>query len=733
MTKKRRVAAPARLRSSLKARATRRPPRRRAFSEGDVRSKLPKREATGRRPTSSGGSSAETVAHFQALQAAAASAALAEVYEWLGDAVIGELVGRCLLSQFHRTPLSARVFRNLRLAVVTNRNLAQVHDAMGYGGVRRRSLSALAADGTPAAWKPLKMKERADVVEAVVGELVLRLHAQKQRPGLEDGNAYRTHLDAVVATMLQTHFAERTRVAAERGETVMAAKGPLSVAFNPFSCLPDEQLDEDTGELVVHDGVFEHEAFAEQEEEEDELDRSFSDLIEEYKDVQPTTASAQHHYFPPVGVTSTHSKMHEDSGLVQLTQRAMLEVNEAHVLRTSSEIFEVFKVYGMAVLSERMSLALALPHVSLSSQHRGSFAVTPARLTRQRQLVLSVANLASCAIALGIAQPSASEEDKSGVSVEDEEAAARRLQEQRGRANTLRAFAGFHSAVATTSSTAAMQRSNILVSAICATLHGAVIPHAAEEENTITPSSNSGSPALLGIPEREPLVDLMRAVGETRMFMNSKACDELHAKGERPVPAATSEAKHEPQVSLLLRRCDSDQVEDLFDTLEKEQNRQRQLSEAKAASQQQQKRNAKKKKSHLSTDGTGPAGVRLPGSLDRFLHRRFLFCLEEIVVLFAQRKTEECRGQIARFEHDLEPCADPASFRKWEVSTSTLTLAMRDSFYRLLLHDVCQFHAVVSSSRSTRDGTRITQLRLPLHYTWAKVATRITTEQQACC
>ncbi|RLN72386.1 hypothetical protein BBJ28_00006000 [Nothophytophthora sp. Chile5] len=731
MTKKRRAAAPARLRSSLKARATRRPPRRRAFSEGDVRSK---REATGRKPTPSGGSSAETVAHFQALQTAAASTALAEVYEWLGDAVIGELVGRCLLSQFHRAPLSARVFRNLRLAVVTNRNLAQVHDAMGYGGVRRRSVSALAADGTPAAWKPLKMKERADVVEAVVGELVLRLHAQKQRPGLEDGNAYRAHLDAVVAAMLQTHFAERTRAAAERGETMMAAKGPLSVAFNPFSCLPDEQLDEDTGELVVHDGVFEHEAFTEQEGEEGELDRSFSDLIEEYKDVQPTTATAQHHYFPPVGVTSTHSKVHEDPALMQLTQRAMLEVDEAHVLRTSSEIFEVFKIYGMAVLSERMSLALALPHVSLSSHHRGSFTVTPARLTRQRQLVLSVANLASCAIVLGIAQPSASEEDKSGVSVENEEAATRRLQEERGRANTLRAFAGFHSAVATTSSTAATQRSNILVSAICAALHGAVIPQTTEEENAITPSSNSGSPVLLGIPEREPLVDLMRAVGETRVFMNSKTCDDLHAKGERPVPAATSKAKREPQVSLLLRQCDSDQVEDLFDTLEKEQNRQRQLSEARAASQQQQKRNAKKKKkSHLSTDGTGPAGVRLPGSLDRFLHRRFLFCLEEIVVLFAQRKTAECRGQIARFERDLEPCADASSFRKWEVSTSTLTLAMRDSFYRLLLHDVCQFHAVVSSSRSTRDGTRITQLRLPLHYTWAKVATRITSEQQARC
>ncbi|KAJ0408570.1 hypothetical protein ATCC90586_009591 [Pythium insidiosum] len=82
-----------------------------------------------------------------------------EVYEWIGDAVIGELVTRCLLSQFHVAPLSARVFRNLRLGVVTNENLAMVFDHMGY---QRRSVEP----------RLKRLKEKADVVEAIAGELV---------------------------------------------------------------------------------------------------------------------------------------------------------------------------------------------------------------------------------------------------------------------------------------------------------------------------------------------------------------------------------------------------------------------------------------------------------------------------------------------------------------------------------------------------------------------------------
>ncbi|KAE8879895.1 hypothetical protein PF005_g24968 [Phytophthora fragariae] len=682
--------------------------RRRAFSEGDAEARV-KRVKTRRDEAPSAGSSAEAVAHFQALLSRAGAAKLADVFEWLGDAVVGELVGRCLLSQFHQAPLSARVFRNLRLAVVTNRNLAQVYDAMGYATVRR-------AEGGANPPIRLKQKQRADVVEAIVGELVLKLHQPSKLKLISDPTNYRAHLDTLLATMLHLHFAERTRAAEEKGETMMAAKGPLTVAFNPFACLPQEQLDEATGELQVHDGVFEHEAFVEQGD--DQEQRAYADLIDEYKGGGSTRGNGVHHSFAAVEISDPVDAEDAELTTLQRVRLAMMQLDERHVLRASSEIFEVFKIYGMAVLSERMSLSLALPHVTLGAQQKvkRSEMVTPARLTRQRQLVLSVANLAACAAALGIAEAGTTEERDDGS---EEEMAARRMQEEHGRANTLRAFVGFHSAIATTSTTA-NRGSNMLVNAICTALHDAAFANQSEFSASALRASK--------IPEREPLVALMRAVGEARVFMNSKTCDDLHARGERPVSEAALERERKLKSSILLQQCDSNTLEDLFETLNKEQEAQRKRSEAPPESQTQRKRKPKKKK---TAEGFAATAGCITRSLERFLHRRFLFCLEEIVVLFAQRKTEACRAQIAVFQQDLEPCADELQFRKWEVSTSTLTLAMRDSFFRMLLHDICQFHAIVSSSRNTRDGTRITQLRLPLHYTWSNIETRITTEQQA--
>ncbi|OWZ23532.1 hypothetical protein PHMEG_0001556 [Phytophthora megakarya] len=673
--------------------------RRRSFLEADVLVRVKKvkrqKEEASVSMSSKFGSSVDTVAHFQALQSSSSSAALADVFEWLGDAVIGELVGRCLLSQFHRAPLSARVFRNLRLAVVTNRNLAQVYEAMGYATVRKEP-----------GWKSVKMKDRADVVEAVVGELVLKLHEQN---GTSD--AYRAHLDAVLATMLHLHFAERTRTAEEKGETMLAAKGPLSVSFNPFMCLPEEQLDE-SGELVVTEGVFEHEVF-----EEDREDRSFADLIDEYKGGENGVKDAtdtSHHYFAVVS-KDTEKRENLKVSTKERVRLAMLLLDEDHILRTSRETFEVFKIYGMAVLSERVSLLLALAHVSPGShQIKRSEMVTPARLTRQRQLVLSVANLAACAVSLEIAELIVRDEDGNDGEVV---AAAKRLQEEHGLANTLRAFVGFHSAIATTS-TSVNRRSNVLVNALCNALYDAAFSYQTEFSGSVLRSSK--------IPEREPLVAMMKSVGETRMFMSSKTCDDLHARGERPVSEAALERKRKLKTSLLLRQCDSNGVEDLFETLDKEQESQQNV-EVVPVSQTKRKRTKKKK----TTEGFAATAGCITRNLERFLHRRFLFCLEEIVVLFAQRKTEACRAQIAVSENDLEPCTDQLHFRKWEVSTSTLTLAMRDSFYRMLLHDICQFHGIISSSRNLRDGTRITQLRLPLHYTWANIHTRITTEQEA--
>ncbi|KAI9909445.1 hypothetical protein PsorP6_015024 [Peronosclerospora sorghi] len=174
---------------------------------------------------------------FQALQSSSAARERADDYEWLGDAVIGEFVARCLLSHFEHVPLSARVFRHLCLGVVANGNLAKVYDAMDYATSVRRQIPVVA--------RAVTRKRRANRVEAMVGELVLQVHVETRHRA-----KYRAHLDAIVSTMLRTHFRDRIL---ERAETT---KRTLSVACNWFMCLPEEHLDETTGELIVSDGEF---------------------------------------------------------------------------------------------------------------------------------------------------------------------------------------------------------------------------------------------------------------------------------------------------------------------------------------------------------------------------------------------------------------------------------------------------------------------------------------------
>lgn len=631
----------------------------------------------------------------------AARSALAEALEWVGDAVVGELTARVLLAHFHASPLSARVFRSLLLSVVSNRNLALVCDRMGYAPTAR--------DG----------KEKADIVEAVVGELTVRL-MREQRRDPRGCAQLRSHLDTVLAATLRTHFDVRTR--AQR-----LGAGPLAVSRNPFACLPEEQLDDVTGEIVVLS------AFGEEE----PRDKSVADLIDEYADmvradlaVVPTET---HHAFASVSPTADSADAAQDDAdnVVARTHAAMEQLGDDHVLRASKDVFEVFKVYGMTVLSERVSLALAQPHLlhpraldmATATTTTTTLDVTPAGLTRQRQHVLSMANLARCGAALGVSSPRVFV-DRVGGDNDSSADSARRVVDERLRANTLRAFVGFHSAVATTTTTSATtHRSSALVNDICQFLR-------AEAVDTEPPGDTE---TLTRLPDREPLVSLTLSLREAKAFMSSATCDALHQPGERPIGAGARVSSRTNE--FLLRQCDSEVVEDLFETLAKEHEREtrRALVRERADKARQTTRRKAARATASNSSSSGATGTApLAPNLARFRHRRFLFCLEEIVVLFAQRQTDACRQCIASFERELEPCATSACFRKWEVSTSTLTLAMRDSFYRLLLHDVCQFHAVASSSKTTRDGTRVTQLRLPLHYSWAKgVARRITTELHA--
>lgn len=631
--------------------------------------------------------------------------AVVDALEWLGDAVLGELVGRCLLAQFRAAaPLSARVFRNLRLAAVSNRNLARAFHLMGYGSFHRQQQPEL------------KLKDKADVVEAVVGELALRraLSSRLDKPrgavNQEQGELV-SHLDALLATVLRAHFDDRVRWRQQKQQSDASA-APLVVAFNPFACLPEEQLDESSGELVVREVAPEFELH-----EDDHNDTSsVADLVHEYAVSREGDDATRHHAFPePLDDTDDAPTDAWDASIHARTRRAMRHVQAAdHILRASREVFEVFKIYGMAVLTERVSLALALPRLArLDRLSPASLDTSPSELTHARQRVLSVANLADCATALGIASPLVTE------SVDGE------ADDERLRANTLRAFVGYHSAMATASaapspspSLSSSSQSNELVNDICQYLQ-------VMSPGLHSAGDNTRSGTSVKLPPREPLVALMLAVSEARTFMRSKTCDELHTPGERLPPLKA------PKKTFLLRHCDSNEVEDLFEVLARDVERQEQAQQRRAEEKARTSRRPKRAK--VRADASQQQQGQL-ATLERFLHRRFLFCLEELIVLFAQRKTDECRSKMALFQHDLEPCVEPERFRKWEVSTSTLTLAMRDSFYRLLLHDLSQFHAVVSSSKNTRDGTRITQLRLPLHYTWAKsVGKRLTDEARANC
>lgn len=635
--------------------------------------------------------------------------ALADALEWVGDAVAGELAARVLLARFSSAPLSARVFRSLLLGVVSNRNLALVCERMGYA-------TSTSASTT--------VKDKADVVEAVVGELAVRLAARERLENQHAHRQLRRHLDALLATALRAHFGVRTRA------RQLGGGGQLRLSRNMFACLPEEQLDEATGELRVVAGSFE-----EEEEEAEDMDtaqqqhKSVADFLDEGDE---SAGGGAHHAFALVAATEgggSGDVDDDDEGpnhqhVRARVRAAMARVGTDHVLRASKEVFEVFKIYGMTVLAERVSLALAEPHLlhPRALVATTAVSVTPAELTRQRQRVLSVANMAHCSSVLGVSSTQVFVDRCGGDGDDDYD--ARRAAEERLRANTLRAFVGYHSAVATTSS-AAKQRSSALVNGVCQFLQ-AESSEAEPRDQGDEGSDRRRHATPRGIPEREPLVSLMQSLGEAKAFMSSKTCDELHQPGERPAGASVGNE------AFLLRQCDSEEVENLFETLAKDHEREkrRALDQERAdKSHQTKKRKANKAVSGASGNSGGSAA--LAANLTRFQHRRFLFCLEEIVVLFAQRKTDECRKCIASFERELEPCAGSECFRKWEVSTSTLTLAMRDSFYRLLLHDVCQFHQVASSSKNTRDGTRITQLRLPLHYTWAKVARRITTELEA--
>ncbi|CAI5745265.1 unnamed protein product [Peronospora destructor] len=158
--------------------------------------------------------------------------------------------------------------------------------------------------------KKFTQKEKADVVEAIVGELVLR---QK--------------------------------------ETI---KEPFSIGLNLFTYLPEEQLDETAGKLIVTDGT----TF----DPNDTKEKTHGDLIHEYKQDKEREKDVLvfHDYLTKTTCRKVENeKMVATMSTTNCITVAMMQMDNNYILRTSSEAFQVFKIYGMAVLSERTSLSLA--------------------------------------------------------------------------------------------------------------------------------------------------------------------------------------------------------------------------------------------------------------------------------------------------------------------------------------------------------------------------------------
>jgi hypothetical protein len=558
----------------------------------------------------------------------------AEVYEWIGDAVVGELVGRCLLSQFQKYPISSRVFRNLRLGLVTNENLSFVYDHMGY---HRTGMDFR------------KMKEKADIVESIMGELVIRM--EKQKSDISACIRYRAHMDHVLSCMLRTHFKKCTE----------AKAGPLCLSFNPFTCLPEEELDPETGELIVREGDYNWDTLTDI-----SCEKSSIDLIKDYKQARDEKADS-HHAFDCNRLQEAQCDLHS----IDLF-KACRQLNNNHILLNSHEIFEVFKIYGMTVLAERISLALAHKYVFCGKNFvEEKISITPAELTRKRQAILGVENLANCSILLGICG------DVHGVRDDD---VLKRLQ-----ANSLRAFIGLQSAFL----------KHELIKMICSFLLSQAF------------QSHSLWPLL---PERTNLQFLPHSVDTISTFMRSNICNSMHRKGERPPVEKT----------FQLRACDSGAVEELSASSI--------VANAAACSRSAEER---KHKVSLNKHKREPIARHISSTLTRFLHRRFLFCLEDLLITFATGQIDICRMKMTEYQLDLEPCT--GEWSKWEVHSKCLTLAMRDSFYRLLVHDLTQYHALVSSSKTLGDATRVTQIRVPFQYSWKKVTNgaRVTNENDA--
>ncbi|CAK4081594.1 unnamed protein product [Aphanomyces euteiches] len=519
-----------------------------------------------------------------------------EVLEWLGDAVLDELVGRALLRHVQifcangqDGPVSnLDLFRQLRNSLVTNSNLCAVYDKLFPS---RYTIQM----------HPLKIKQKADAVETMVGRM-----ASRRRKTPEEIH----QLDRVLATMMEVEF---THWAVEQEETAKQS-------FNQFSIL--ESLI-DTDEETI------------------ETPHTADPIVLPVLQAIPSSVHV-YHAFPEYSPVESPC----EPFVSQVHDWVQAFHVPTHVLRTSRDLFEIFKLYGMAVLKERVSSCL---FQTMSGTQN------PATLTVARQNILSIEGEAKCAEFLQIAESNL----------------PTKLQ-----ANTLRAAVGFASATGHTDVVNIV--SGLLVylhERPCADCSVGVLNH--HNASCIKSAAAYLATQWTILPEVTQLNNLPKSVVATIEFLRRR------------------------QLGLDMSAFPLEWLRDLQPVALPSSPR-------------------KRPPTNVKLEGNAPDAKinRTFTLLQRFAHRRFLFCLEaKLLVAFAKGETQVCKQYLTdHAADDLEPCLE--SLSGCGVSDHCLSLVFKDSFYRLLMHELVSFHALVSKSKTDPNGLRVMQIRRPVNYAW---------------
>ncbi|ETV95891.1 hypothetical protein H310_10929 [Aphanomyces invadans] len=575
-----------------------------------------------------------------------------EVFEWVGDAVLDELVGRSLLRHVHifysrhdsSTDESSRdgaprvsnldLFRQLRSSLVSNSNLCAVYDKLFPP---RFTILV----------NPLKLKQKADAVETLVGRI-----SSRHRKSPKDLH----QLDLILSMMLEVEF---THWAVEQEQIERKS-------FNQFSLLEhlidtEDETDEAATAAATDQAV----------------PSPPSSSSNSFDNASSPTAPFHAFAAGPSGNAALHTTPDSLPSVAQLHSWAQALHDSSHILQSSRVTFEVFKLYGMSVMKERISTFLVQDRSATLS------AMGPADLTWIRQSILSIDREAHCASLLSVVARGGETSAK--------------LQ-----ANTLRAVVGFASAV----------NCPWVVDAVCGLL---VYLHQ-------SPASclAAGGGCALGTMQTTTHMDLDDlALHEVSTCPNSVATF-MATRWRGRLPAVTSLANMPRSVAATIeflhrrhlpwensleivnqwlpsRWCDLDPFAPSFESQRRKRQRDDPVVNASDATC---------RKTHSTF-----------ALLQRFSHRRFLYSLEALIISFAQYDTAACRLHLREAAADLEPCIDDLGV--CTVSDVCLSLVFKDSFYRLLMHELVHFHSLDAKSHTKPHGTmRVMQIRRPKGYVW---------------